>query len=216
MQAALSMQGLLMYDPTLLDDMQFPDGMNVDAVKATIVQVCSPFEIITPQPELCKQWLSLFSIRRKSSWETMWKSTQLDYDILDEMGMEIKTDSNDTDTRTPELSHVRTPNLTTSGQNGGSDSVQQDVAGFNSNNMEPRERQTTTLGTTNTVHSTGTEETRETGTDTTERKIDRSVKTTGRRRPAGELLEAARKAAEFDAYTYIAEDVKKNFCILVY
>lgn len=232
MQATVSMQALLAYDPTLLDGMLFPDGMNADAVKATIVQVCAPFEILIPQPEICKQMLTLFSVRRKSTWAIMWTSTQQDYDLLDEMGMEITTDGNDTNTRTPDLLHTRTPdlqqtrtpNLTTSGQNGGSDSTQQDVAAFNSNNMEPKERQTTTLGSTNTVHSTGTEETRETGTeetretgtDKTDITINRTVKTFGRRRPAGELLEAARKAAEFDAYTYIAEDVKNNFCIRVY
>lgn len=216
MQATVSMQALLAYDKTLLDNMWFPDGMDADAVKATIVQVCAPFEILIPQPELCKQMLTLFSIRRKSTWATMWASTQQDYDLLDEMGMEIATDGNDTDTRTPDLVHTRTPDLTTSGQNGGSDSTEQQVSAFNSGGYEPRERQTTTLGSTNTVHSTGHEETRETGTESTARTIRRSVKTTGRRRPAGELLEAARKAAEFDAYTYIAEDVKNNFCVRVY
>ena len=216
MQATVSMQALLAYDKTLLDNMWFPDGMDADAVKATIVQVCAPFEILIPQPELCKQMLTLFSIRRKSTWATMWASTQQDYDLLDEMGMEIATDGNDTDTRTPDLVHTRTPDLTTSGQNGGSDSTEQQVSAFNSGGYEPRERQTTTLGSTNTVHSTGHEETRETGTESTARTIRRSVKTTDRRRPAGELLEAARKAAEFDAYTYIAEDVKNNFCFRVY
>ena len=216
MQATVSMQALLAYEPTLLDGMAFPDGMNSDAVKATIVQVCAPFEILIPQPELCKQMLTLFSIRRKSTWTIMWTSTQQDYDLLDEMGMEIYTDGNDTDTRTPDLVHTRTPDLTTSGQNGGSDSTEQQVSAFNSKGYEPRERQTTTLGSTNTVHSTGHEETRESGTDRTARIVQRSVKTSGRRRPAGELLVAARKAAEFDAYTYIAEDVKNNFCIRVY
>lgn len=216
MQATVSIQALLEYDPTLLDGMTFPDGMDANAVKATIVQVCAPFEILIPQPELCKQMLTLFSVRRKSTWSTMWTSTQRDYDLLDEMGMEIATVGNDTDTRTPDLVHTRTPDLTTSGRNGGSDSTEQQVSAFNSSEYEPRERQTTTLGSTNTVHSTGREETRESGTDRTARTIKRYVKTTGRRRPAGELLEAARKAAEFDAYTYIAEDVKNNFCVRVY
>lgn len=216
MQATVSMQALLAYDPTLLDGMTFPDGMDPDAVKATIVQVCAPFEILVPKPELCKQMMALFSIRRKYAWKTMWESTQQDYDLLDEMGMEITTDGDDTDIRTPDLLRTRTPDLTTIGQNGGSDSTEQQVSAFNSSDYEPRERQTTTLGSSNTVHSTGTEEARETGTDITARTIKRSVKTTGRRRPAGELLEAARKAAEFDAYTYIAEDIKNNFCIRVY
>lgn len=216
MQATVSMQALLAYDPTLLDGMTFPDGMDADAVKATIVQVCAPFEIMIPRPDLCKQLLTLFSIRRKSTWSTMWASTQQDYDLLDEMGIEITTDGNDIDTRTPDLVHTRTNDLTTSGQNGGSDSTEQQVSAFNSSGYEPRERQTATLESTNTAHTTGTEETLETGTESTARTIQRSVKTNGRRRPAGELLEAARKAAEFDAYTYIAEDVKKNFCIRVY
>lgn len=216
MQATVSIQALMAYDSTLLDSMLFPQGMDTDAVKATIIQVCAPFEIIIPQPEFCKQMLTLFSIRRKSAWATMWESTQQRYNLLDEMSMEISTEGNDTDTRTPDLVRTRTPDLTTRGENGGSDRVEQQVSAFNSDSYEPRERQTTTLGSNNTVHSTGREETRDTGTDRTDRTSKKSIKTTGRRRPAGELLEAARKAAEFDAYTYIAEDVKNNFCIRVY
>ena len=216
MQATVSIQALLAYDPTLLDAMKFPHGMDIDAVKATIIQECAPFEITIPQPELCKQMLSVFSIRRKDAWAIMWESTQQRYNLLDEMGMEISTVGKDTDTRTPDLVHTRTPDLTTRGENGGIDRVEQQVSAFNSDNYEPRERQTTTLGSTNTVHSTGQEETRDTGTDRTDRTSKKSVKTTGRRRPAGELLAAARKAAEFDAYTYIANDVKNNFCIRVY
>ena len=216
MQAAVSIQALLAYDPTLLDAMKFPQGMDIDAVKATIIQECAPFEITIPQPELCKQMLAVFSIRRKSAWETMWESTQQKYNLLDEMGMEIRTEGNDTGTRTPDLVHTRTPDLTTRGENGGVDRVEQQVSAFNSDSYEPRERQTTTLGSTNTVHSSGREETRDTGTDRTNRTSTKSTKTAGRRRPAGELLEAARKAAEFDAYTYIANDVKNNFCVRVY
>ena len=200
MPATLSVQGLLLFDPTLFDTMPLPDGLDRETVVGTIVYECAPFEVLIPQPELFKRLLNLFAQRRLPVWQKLYDSTVQRYDMLADTETTRQYSGSDTDTRAPDL--------TTEGQNSGSDTVEQKVSAFNSADYANREKQTTTLGTNNKVHSTGTEKTvRERGT---------SEHTTGRSRPAAELLQADRQAALFDVVHFIATDIKCNFCIMVY
>lgn len=216
MPGTLSVQGLLTYDPELFDDMPLPDGLNRETVVGTIVYECAPFEVLIPQPELFKRLLDLFAQRRLPVWQKLFDSTVQRYDMMSDTETTRQYSGSDTDTRTPDLTRTRTPDLTTEGQNGGSDTVEQQVSAFNSDDYANREKQTTTLGTNNTVHSTGTDTETETGTETTVRERGTAEHMTGRNRPAAELLKAERDAALFDVVHFIATDVKCNFCIMVY
>lgn len=216
MPGTLSVQGLLSFDHTLFDTMPLPDGLDRETVVGTIVYECAPFEVLIPQPELFKRLLNLFAQRRLPVWQKLYDSTVQRYDMLADTETTRKYSGRDTDTRTPDLIRTRSPDLTTEGQNGGSDTVEQKVSAFNSADYANREKQTTTLGTNNRVHSTGTDTETETGTEKTVRERGTSEHTTGRSRPAAELLQADREAALFDVVHFIATDVKCNFCIMVY
>ena len=216
MPGTLSVQGLLSFDPTLFDTMPLPDGLDRETVVGTIVYECAPFEVLIPQPGLFKRLLNLFAQRRLPVWQKLYESTVQRYDMLADTETTRQYSGSDTDTRTPDLTRTRTPDLTTEGQNSGSDTVEQKVSAFNSADYANREKQTTTLGTNNKVHSTGTDTETETGTEKTVRERGTTEHTTGRSRPAAELLQADREAALFDVVHFIATDVKCNFCIMVY
>ena len=232
MSATLTIQGLLAFDPTLLNDIKLPDGLDRDTVNAAILMECAPFEVLVPQPDLFKSWLKLFSLRRYPVWDKLYQSTIQRYDIMSDTESTETAKGTDTSTRTPNLTRTRTPNLTrkrtpdltTSGQNGGTDTVEEGVSAFNNDDYANRQKQITTLGTTNTVHSTGTdtetesgtESTKDTGTEDIDRTTENTVTKTGRNRPVAELLEKEREAALFDVIHYIAMDIKCNFCILMY
>ena len=216
MPGTLSVQGLLSFDPTLFDTMPLPDGLDRETVVGTIVYECAPFEVLIPQPELFKRLLNLFAQRRLPVWQKLYESTVQRYDILADTETTRQYSGSDTDTRTPDLTRTRSPDLTTEGRNSGSDTVEQKVSAFNSADYANREKQTTTLGTNNKVHSTGTDTETETGTEKTVRERGTSEHTTGRSRPAAELLKADREAALFDVVHFIATDIKCNFCIMVY
>ena len=216
MPGTLSVQGLLSFDPTLFDTMPLPDGMVRETVVGSIVYECAPFEVLIPQPDLFKRLLNLFAQRRLPVWQKLYDSTIQRYDLLADTETTRQYSGSDTDTRTPDLTRKRSPDLTTEGQNSGSDTVEQKVSAFNSADYANREKQTTTLGTNNKVHSTGTDTETETGTEKTVRERGTSEHTTGRSRPAAELLKADREAALFDVVHFIATDIKCNFCIMVY
>lgn len=216
MPGTLSVQGLLSFDPTLFDTMPLPDGLDRETVVGTIVYECAPFEVLIPQPELFKRLLNLFAQRRLPVWQKLYESTVQRYDMLADTETTRQYSGIDTDIRTPDLTRTRSPDLTTEGQNSGSDTVEQKVSAFNSADYANREKQTTTLGTNNKVHSTGTDTETETGTEKTVRERGTSEHTTGRSRPAAELLKAERDSALFDVVHFIATDIKCNFCIMVY
>lgn len=216
MPGTLSVQGLLSFDPTLFDAMPLPDGLDRETVVGTIVYECAPFEVLIPQPDLFKRLLNLFAQRRLPVWQKLYDSTIQRYDLLADTETTRQYSGSDTDTRTPDLTRTRSPDLTTEGQNSGSDTVEQQVSAFNSADYANREKQTTTLGTNNKVHSTGTDTETETGTEKTVRERGTSEHTTGRSRPAAELLKAERDSALFDVVHFIATDIKCNFCIMVY
>ena len=216
MPGTLSVQGLLSFDPTLFDTMPLPEGLDRETVVGTIVYECAPFEVLIPQPDLFKRLLNLFAQRRLPVWQKLYDSTVQRYDILADTETTRQYSGSDTDTRTPDLTRTRKPDLTTEGQNSGSDTVEQKVSAFNSADYANREKQTTTLGTNNKVHSTGTDTETETGTEKTVRERGTSEHTTGRSRPAAELLKAERDSALFDVVHFIATDIKCNFCIMVY
>lgn len=216
MPGTLSIQGLLAYDPHLFDSMPLPAQLDRDTVVGTIVYECAPFEVVAPQPELFKSLLNLYATRRLSVWEKLYASTVQQYDILADAETTKQYSGSDTDTRSPNLTRTRRPDLTTEGDNSGSDSVEQQVAAFNSSDYANREKQTTTLGTRNVVHSSGTDTETETGTEKTVRERGTAEHVTGRNRPAAELLKAEREAALFDVVHFIATDIKANFCIMLY
>ena len=216
MPATLTIQGLLMADPKLLDEMSFPSGLDPDTVKAAIVQACAPFEVLIPQPALCKQWLKYFSLRRAPIWEKLYQTTVRQYDMLTDSDYTDTVQGTDNSTRTPDLQTVRSPDMTTEGQNGGSDTVEEQVSAFNSSEYANRQKQTSTLGTTNRAHTSGTETTTETGTDTTEKERSENRTQIGRHTSAADLIAKERETAVFDVVRYIAEDVKESFCIMVY
>lgn len=200
MPANLSLPELYDYDNTIFDGLVLPDGMDRDVAMAAVLWEASPFEALYTDPEICRMRIAAYSKTRLPVWTKLYKSTTADYDPLGEFERTTEEERTGQD--------IRSPNLTSEGQNGGSDSTTQEVSAFNSSNFQPREKQTTELGTTNKMHTSGTE--------TTDREniLQRTEK--GRNIPAQELLMKERQISMFDIYNFIARDMAAELCIMVY
>ena len=118
---------------------------------------------------------------------------------------------------------TRAPNLTTTGQNNGSDSTTRDVTGFDSGTLQTAERSTTALGTGNTITSSGTDTTT-TDQTTTDNNTSEShdgyndtVTEKGRAgRDPQDLITKELTLAMENAVNKIVTDIRANFCLLVY
>ena len=204
MHATVSFLGMFNYDNRIFDDLQVPAGVDKTLVQNTLMMETADLEVMQPDPVIMRQVLGWFSQRRLDAWTRVYTALSSKY--------QADTDVEVTETRTPELSYneTRTPDLTTTGENTGADTTTTKRAGFNAGNLETAEQMETSLGTGNTIHSTGNETTdrTETGSET--------KTTTGRHQAAQDLIAKELQLAMTDTVEYIVKDIRRNFCLLVY
>lgn len=204
MHATVSFLGLYNYDNTIFEDLKVPAGVDKTLVQNTLMMETADLEVLQPDPVIMRQVLGWFSGRRLDAWTRVHTALSSKY--------QANTDVDVTETRTPNLSYneTRAPDLTTTGQNTGADTTTTKRAGFNAGNLETAEQMETSLGTGNTIHSTGNETTErtETGSET--------KTTAGRHQAAQDLIAKELQLAMTDTVEYIVKDIRRNFCLLVY
>lgn len=229
MHATLSFNGLLAGYPTLFDDLQVPAGVSKEAVCNQLLFDTLELEVLYADGPTMKRALGVFSETMLPSWTRYATALGLDYDVLASDDRTRTTDhhgtsgSTNTGKNVVEGKTTRTPDLTTIGQNNGSDNTTRDVTGFDSGTMVPAEKSTTTLGTGNKITSTGTDTTTDdhttTNTNTTEAQdgYKDTVTDKGRAgRDPQDLIAKELALAADNAVHKIVTDIRANFCLLVY
>lgn len=229
MHATLSFNGLLAGYPTLFDNLQVPDSVSKEAVCNQLLFDTLELEVLYTDGPTMQRALGVFSQTMLPSWTRYAKALGLDYDVLASDDRTRTTDHHGTNSGTNSSMNLvtgttkRTPDLTTTGKNNGSDSTTRDVTGFDSGTMVPAEKSTTTLGTGNTITSTGTDTTTDdqttTNTSTTEAE-DGYKDTVTEKGRAGkdpqDLIAKELTLAAKNAVNKIVADIQANFCLLVY
>lgn len=229
MHATLSFNGLLAGYPELFDDLKVPDSVSKEAVCNQLLFDTLELEVLYADGPTMRRALGVFSDTMLPGWSRYATALGLDYDVLASDDWTRTTDhhgtsgSTNTGKNVVEGKTTRTPNLTTTGQNNGSDSTTRDVTGFDSGTMVPAEKSTTTLGTGNTITSTGTDTTTDdqttTNTSTTEAQ-DGYKDTVTEKGRAGkdpqDLIAKELALATENAVHKIVTDIKANFCLMVY
>ena len=229
MHATLSFNGLLAGYPELLDDLKVPDSVSKETVCNQLLFDTLELEVLYADGPTMRRALGVFSETMLPSWTRYAAALGLDYDVLASDDRTRTTDhhgtsgSTNTGKNVVEGKTTRTPDLTTIGQNNGSDNTTRDVTGFDSGTMVPAEKSTTTLGTGNTITSTGTDTTTDdhttTNTSTTEAQ-DGYKDTVTEKGRAGkdpqDLIAKELALATENAVHKIVTDIKANFCLMVY
>lgn len=229
MHATLSFNGLLAGYPTLFDDLQVPASVSKEAVCNQLLFDTLELEVLYTDGPTMQRALGVFSETMLPSWTRYAAALGLDYDVLASDDRTRTTDHHGTNSGTNSSMNLvtgttkRTPDLTTTGKNNGSDSTTRDVTGFDSGTMVPAEKSTTTLGTGNTITSTGTDTTTDdqttTNTSTTEAEdgYKDTVTEKGRAgRDPQDLIAKELALAADNAVHKIVTDIRANFCLLVY
>ena len=229
MHATLSFNGLLAGYPALFDDLKVPASVSKDAVCNQLLFDTLELEVLYADGPTMQRALGVFSETMLPSWTRYAKALGLDYDVLASDDRTLTTDHHGNNSGTNSTMNLvtgttkRTPDLTTTGKNNGSDSTTRDVTGFDSGTMVPAEKSTTTLGTGNTITSTGTDTTTDdqttTNTSTTEAQdgYKDTVTEKGRAgRDPQDLIAKELALAMENAVHKIVTDIKANFCLLVY
>lgn len=229
MHAILSFNGLLAGYPALFDALQVPAGVSKEAVCNQLLFDTLELEVLYADGPTMQRALGVFSQTMLPSWTRYAKALGLDYDVLASDDRTRTTDHHGTNSGTNSTMNLvtgttkRTPDLTTTGNNNGSDSTTRDVTGFDSGTMVPAEKSTTTLGTGNTITSTGTDTTTDdqttTNISTTEAEdgYKDTVTEKGRAgRDPQDLIAKELALAKENVVHKIVTDIRANFCMLVY
>lgn len=229
MHATLSFNGLLAGYPPLFDDLKVPAGVSKETVCNQLLFDTLELEVLYADGPTMQRALGVFSETMLPSWTRYATALGLDYDVLASDDRTRTTDHHGTNSGTNNSKNVvegkttRTPDLTTIGQNNGSDNTIRDVTGFDSGAFVPAEKSTTTLGTGNTITSTGTDTTTDdqtttnNGTTEAEDSYKDTVTEKGRAgKDPQDLIAKELTLAAKNAVNKIVADIQANFCLLVY
>lgn len=229
MHATLSFNGLLTVYPELFDDLKVPSSVSKDAVCNQLLFDTLELEVLYADGPTMRRALGVYSETMLPSWTRYAEALGLEYDALASDDRTRTTDhvgaSSGTNNRTNGVqgTTTRAPNLTTTGQNTGSDSTTRDVSGFDSGTLQTAERSTTALGTGNTITSSGTDTTtaNQTETDNSATKslnaYEDTVTEKGRAgRDPQDLIAKELTLAMENAAHKIVTDIRANFCLLIY
>lgn len=229
MHATLSFNGLLARYPELFDDLKVPDNVSKDAVCNQLLFDTLELEVLYADGPTMRRALGVYSETMLPSWTRYAEALGLKYDALASDDRIRITDHAGTSGGTINRTNVvkgtttRAPNLTTTGQNTGSDSTTRDVTGFDSGTLQTAEKSTTALGTGNTITSSGTDTTttNQTTTDNNTSALHDGYKDTvtdtGRAgRDPQDLIAKELTLAMENAVHKIVTDIRANFCLLVY
>lgn len=221
MHATLSFNGLLTGYPELFDDLKVPDSVSKETVCNQLLFDTLELEVLYADGPTMRRALGVYSETMLPSWTRYAATLGLNYDTLasDDRTRTTNHSGAGTDTNGVMGTTTRVPNLTTTGQNNGSDSTTRDVTGFDSGTLQTAERSTTALGTRNTITSSGTDTTTTDHTTTLEThdNYEDTVTEKGRAgRDPQDLITKELSLAMENAVQKIVMDIRANFCLLVY
>ena len=229
MNATLSFNGLLAGYPELFDDLKVPDSVSKETVCNQLLFDTLELEVLYADGPTMRRALGVYSETMLPSWTRYAEALGLEYDALASNNRTRTTNHAGTSggavnrTNGVKGTTTRAPNLTTTGQNTGSDSTTRDVTGFDSGALQTAEKSTTALGTGNTITSSGTDTTTtdQTTTDNNTSELHDGYQDTvtekGRAgRDPQDLIAKELTLAMENAVHKIVTDIRANFCLLVY
>lgn len=198
-------------DPTILNGITLPTGLDLDTLKNSIILECAELEVLYSAPSFFRWAVDAWSLKESPTWEKMYKALQIEYNPLEnydrsESWSESGTHGNN---KTVNNSTETTGNATTSGD------AKHYVTGYNSNAEVLQAHDVTTGSDINTSSATGTGTEAETGehNDTRAGRIHGNIGVT----TSQQMLKAEFDLApEINMYNIITRSFRNRFCLLIY
>ena len=215
MKSTLSLLGIYRWDPSILEDLKIPAGVDRASVESELLLQCAEVEVIYPEPATLKMAIGFWSTSMLPIWEKMYATTVLEYDPISNYDRHEEW----TDSRETSGTASSSGNSTTSGTDSvtSSSSTTNSRTGFNADaGMQPATTSTDS-GTTGTT-STGSGTNSSSGTSSATEESTHTGRMWGNIgvTSSQELIEAERKVAEFNIVQRIVSDFQMRFCIMIY
>lgn len=191
MRPTLTLTGLYNYDNTIMDGWTFPEGVDADALKKSLLYECMDLEITLPDPDIFKVVTYAWCRRKANAWARALAAMSASYNPIHNYD------------RTETLAEATTGSAGASAE--GSGSSTETVAAFNASTYSPKSRvsntseseSSTTYGNQHqhTLRATGN-----IGVTTSQQMVQDEINLSG----------------NLDICSVIIQDFKREFCLLVY
>lgn len=203
----MSVLGLYNYDNTLFSTMQVPEGVDRDNILVpNLLAELAELEVLYTDPDIMKTLINVWSRKQLPVWEKLQATVNLEYNpIYNKDGYYEETENTER-----ENSNSTTDSLTAAVTDAGTNLNQ--VAAFNSNTFENREKDTLNNTRNQTQTNTGTSSGTESGEVTRSRHEYGNIGVT----TTQQMINEEREVVKFNMVNYIIEDFKQRFCVLVY
>ena len=130
--AQVSLWGMYQADPTILDGLIVPAGMNGDIVKQNLLLETESMEILYPAAPFLKAAITVWAAERKEVWDKLYDTTQLDYNPIENYDRQEESSSSNAGTSSG--STTVTNSNTAYNSNTFTDTAQSNTSGNNQSN----------------------------------------------------------------------------------
>lgn len=242
MTSFLDLIGMYNYDPSVLDGLVYPAGLDPETLKDNILMESAEQELIYSNIDFMKQAIASWSYKQLHVWQELYDTTQYEYNPIwnkdgtfsETVTRDLKATEDFTDTHNLQDKNTRnyedkeTRDL--KGTNDVTDTTTDSVYGFNSSTEAPSSKrvdvvdQDTTDTGTDTINHTGTDtvdhtgtfkkdrDTTDTGTITTTRTEQGNIGVTSTQ----SMIKEQREVVMLNLYDVITQDFIERFCLKVY
>lgn len=238
MTSFLDLIGMYNYDPSVLDGLVYPAGLDPETLKDNILMESAEQELIYSNIEFMKQAIASWSYKQLHVWQELYDTTQYEYNPIwnkdgtfeETITRDLKATEDFTDTHNLQDKNTRNyEDKETRDLKGSNDVTLTDsVYGFNSSSEAPANKSVTDQDTTDTgtdtINHTGTDtidhtgtfkkdrDTTDTGTITTTRTEQGNIGVTSTQ----SMIKEQREVVMLNLYDVITQDFIERFCLKVY
>lgn len=130
--AQVSLWGMYQAEPTILDGLALPSGMDADVLKQNLLLETESMEILYPSAPFLKAAITVWSAERLEVWEKLYETTQLEYEPLE--NYDRQEESNSSNASASSGSTTVTNSATAYNSNTFADTAKSNTAGSNQGN----------------------------------------------------------------------------------
>lgn len=207
MEAVLSIRGLLIHSPEILNNWVLPNTITIDEVKTALLQECSELEILFPDPVTFKTVSDAWSRRKILGWQRALAAMNASYNPIHNYDRTEQITDNETNNKSI------TDRLTGTDTNTIHDAQELKVSAYNESTYQPKERNDRT-GSNSITHGTTN-----TGTETGTRIFSHNAHLSGNIgvTTSQQMVESEIELSNrLNIINMIVTDFKKEFCLMVY
>lgn len=196
--ATMTLIGMYNYRPDLFDFLDFPEDIDKNTVRDTILLKSANFELLYPDPDFVKDSIKVWSAKWYRTFDRWQKALAIDYEPLENYDRREEWTDTGNGTSTVTGTTNDSANVTT----------EQKVSAYNSDTMRDNVETTTESSSESSIDNTNTSETSNVRTGRAHGNIGVTT--------SQQMLEAELKIAKWNLYDHIADLFLSEYVIPVY